>query len=86
MISENRKKGSKKSRNSCSQGVPTAMIYVIKNDNNNLQKCKVNNGKNFQGKSAFNRNNKLQLLRHAPKRTILNQPSARMMINNNKKK
>lgn len=85
MISENRKRSSKKSRNPNSQGASTATIYVIKNDNNNVQKCKTN-GKNCQGKSAFNRNNKLQLLRHAPKRTILNQPSARMMINNNKKK
>jgi hypothetical protein len=48
---------------------------------NNAQKNQEPRKSSF-GKSAFERNNKLQLLRSAPKRTtVINQPSSRTMVN-----
>jgi hypothetical protein len=47
---------------------------------NNAQKPQ-DQRKITSGKSAFERNNKLQLLRHAPKRTtVINQPTSRTMM------
>jgi hypothetical protein len=47
---------------------------------NNAQKTQ-DQRKNSLGKSAFERNNKLQLLRSAPKRTsTINQPTSRAVM------
>jgi hypothetical protein len=81
-ITFGRKKSNKKSANSGSQGIPTS-VHFVQDCNAILPKCKTN-GRTQQGKSAFSRNNKLQLLRHAPIRTTLNQPTARVMINKKK--
>lgn len=76
------KRNNKKSRSSNGPQKNITLVVVKKN---NAQKSQ-DQRKTSLGKSAFERNNKLQLLRHAPKRTtVINQPSSRTMMVNNKK-